>query len=84
MVAVWYLALTAFALAGAYIARGLRRAYGVLIICAYIAFCAAVLATAYPSDLGPVIGVTSTVALGLVLAAWVGRRWDRRTATAAR
>jgi cation:H+ antiporter len=44
LVAVWYLGLTAFALAAAYLGRGLRRAHGALIIGAYVAFCAAVLA----------------------------------------
>jgi Ca2+/Na+ antiporter len=46
LVAVWYFALTAFALAGAYVSRGLRRTHGALIICGYVAFCAAVLTTA--------------------------------------
>ena len=46
LVAVWYFALTAFALAGAYASRGLTRTHGALIICGYLAFCAAVLATA--------------------------------------
>ena len=47
LVAVWYLGLTAFALAGAYASRGLTRTHGALIICGYLAFCGAVLATAY-------------------------------------
>jgi hypothetical protein len=47
LVAVWYFALTAFALAGAYLGRGLNRTHGALIICGYVAFCAAVLAAAY-------------------------------------
>jgi cation:H+ antiporter len=46
LVAVWYLALTAFALALAYTGRGLRRGHGALIICAYLAFVAVVLASA--------------------------------------
>jgi cation:H+ antiporter len=47
LVAVWYLGLTAVALAGAYIGCGLGRGYGVLIICLYLAFAALVVATAY-------------------------------------
>jgi cation:H+ antiporter len=46
LVAVWYLGLTAVALAGAYVARGLGRRYGVLIICLYLVFAALVVATA--------------------------------------
>ena len=37
--------MTAFALACAYIGRGLRRAHGALIICTYLAFVGVVLAT---------------------------------------
>jgi cation:H+ antiporter len=44
-VAVWYLGFTAVALAGAYVARGLGRRYGVLIICLYLVFAALVVAT---------------------------------------
>jgi cation:H+ antiporter len=46
LVAVWYLGLTALALAGAYLGRGLGRGYGVLMICAYLAFAALVVGTA--------------------------------------
>jgi hypothetical protein len=35
-----------FALTGAYLGRGLTRGYGVLVICAYVAFCVLVVATA--------------------------------------
>ena len=45
LTAAWYLGLTALSLAFAYAARGLRRAHGTLIILAYVAFVAAVLAT---------------------------------------
>lgn len=47
LVAAWYLGLTVLALACAYYSRGLRRAHGALIVCAYLAFVAALLATAY-------------------------------------
>jgi cation:H+ antiporter len=45
-VAVWYLGLTVLALLGAYLGRGLSRGYGVLVICAYVAFCVLLVATA--------------------------------------
>jgi cation:H+ antiporter len=46
LIAAWYLGLTAFALLSAYRASGLRRAHGVLIICAYLAFVGVLLASA--------------------------------------
>jgi cation:H+ antiporter len=45
LVAAWYLGLTAFVLGGAYLAGGLRRVHGSLIIGAYVAFVAVLLAT---------------------------------------
>lgn len=45
LVAAWYLGLTAFSLACAYAARGLGRVHGAVIILAYFAFAAALLAT---------------------------------------
>jgi cation:H+ antiporter len=47
LVAVWYLALTAFSLICAYLGRGLLRWHGVLIICGYLAFAGTVLSVAY-------------------------------------
>jgi cation:H+ antiporter len=47
LVAVWYLGLTAFVLAGAYIRSGLGRGYGALIICAYLAFAGVVVASTH-------------------------------------
>jgi Ca2+/Na+ antiporter len=38
LVAAWYVGLTAFVLASAYAGRGVRRAGGVVIVCAYLAF----------------------------------------------
>jgi Ca2+/Na+ antiporter len=43
LVAAWYLALTVVTLGCAYAGHGLDRAHGVLIICGYVAFVAAVL-----------------------------------------
>jgi cation:H+ antiporter len=50
LVAAWYLGLTAFALSGAYLSRGLRRGHGVLILAAYVSFVGMLVATAYASD----------------------------------
>jgi cation:H+ antiporter len=44
-VAASYLALTAFVLVAAYVGRGLRRPVGLMIIAAYLAFAAALVAT---------------------------------------
>jgi cation:H+ antiporter len=46
LVAGWYVGLTAMALVSAYLARGLRRVHGALIIVAYAAFVAVLIATA--------------------------------------
>jgi cation:H+ antiporter len=46
LVAAWYLGLTALTLAAAFTGRGLNRGRGLVIVCAYLAFVGAVLATA--------------------------------------
>jgi Ca2+/Na+ antiporter len=46
LVAAWYVGLTLFALVGAYLARGITRRYGIAILCAYVAFTAALLISA--------------------------------------
>jgi cation:H+ antiporter len=46
LVAGWYAGLTALALVTAYLARGLSRAHGVIIACAYLAFASVLVATA--------------------------------------
>jgi cation:H+ antiporter len=51
LVAAWYLGLTGFALGCAYMAYGLRRTHGALIIGAYAAFVGMVLASAYSSPI---------------------------------
>ena len=68
LIAAWYLGLTAFALASAYLSRGLRRPQGVLIICAYLAFVGVVIATAYGSHSGWALSLTVLVVGALVLA----------------
>jgi Ca2+/Na+ antiporter len=45
LIAVWYLAMTAFALGCAYAGRGLRAIHGALIIGGYVAFVVTLLAT---------------------------------------
>ena len=57
LIAVWYLALTAFSLACAYLGRGLLRGHGVLIICGYLAFAGVVLSLAYASRRGLVLSI---------------------------
>ena len=68
LIAAWYLGLTAFALASAYLSRGLRRPHGVLIICAYLAFVGIVIATAYGYHSGWALSTTVLVVGALVLA----------------
>ena len=46
LVAAWYLGLTGLTLLAALADRGLRRSRGFLIVCGYLAFVGAVLATA--------------------------------------
>ena len=69
LVAAWYLGLTAFALAAAYISRGLRRVHGALIICAYASFAGMVVATAYSSRAGVLLSIAVPAVAGSVLAA---------------
>lgn len=47
LVAAWYVGLTAFALAGAYRSRGLRRGGGALIVAAYLVFSVILVVVAY-------------------------------------
>ena len=68
LVAAWYGGLTAFALAAAYVSRGLRRGHGALIICAYVAFAGVVLATAYRSDVGVLLSIAVPTLIGLPFA----------------
>ena len=76
--AAWYVGLTVFALVCAYVARGLRRVHGALIICGYVAFVGVVLASAYSSPVGVLSSIALSVAVGIVLAAWMMRGSGRR------
>jgi Ca2+/Na+ antiporter len=73
LVAGWCLGLTVFALAIAYISRGLRRGHGVLIIAAYLAFAGLVLATAYRSHVGMLLSIALPALVGVALAVWLFR-----------
>lgn len=85
LTAAWYAALTVLALAGAYLARGVRRAYGALIICAYLAFAGVVLSTAYASRAGLLLSIAAPAVTGIAITAWLlrsfGRRWVRHPTT---
>jgi cation:H+ antiporter len=74
LVVVWYLGLTAFALGCAYFGRGLRRAEGALIACAYLAFVILILAKAYSTTAGMLLGTVLPAALWVGLAVAL-RRW---------
>jgi cation:H+ antiporter len=69
LAAAWYAGLTAFALAAAYIARGLRRIHGALILCAYLAFVGLLLSGAYGSSVGSVLSIVVPTAAAILLAA---------------
>ncbi len=71
LVAAWYFGLTVFALASAYIGRGLRRGQGALIICAYLAFVGLVLTSAYSSPVGMLLAIALPVAIGIVIVTFV-------------
>ena len=78
LIAVWYLALTAAALAFAFRDGGVRRATGAFIIGSYLVFLGSLLVTAHSANPGP--GLTVVPLLVTVLAALAGlaRRPGRR------
>lgn len=73
--AVWYLALTAFTLACAYICRGLVRAHGAMILAAYLSFVGMVIAIAYSSPAAA--GLSTVPLLAATLFATAGLLRDR-------
>ena len=77
LVAAWYLGLTAFALALAYLSRGLRRGHGVLIISSYLAFAGVVLATAYTSNIGVLLSLALPMVIGLAFATRLVRHSEK-------
>jgi cation:H+ antiporter len=68
LVALWYLGLTAFALGGAYVSRGLGRRHGALIIGAYLSFAGLVIATAYGSPIGALLSAAPLIAVTIAVA----------------
>ena len=78
LIAVWYLALTAFALGCAYRSRGLRRAHGAAIILGYIAFTGMLLASAYRSPVGMWLSAAVLALAATITAAWMLLRTRRR------
>jgi cation:H+ antiporter len=75
--AVWYLGLTGFVLASAYLGRGLRRVDGALILCAYVAFAGVVLSTAYTSSIGRLLSIAIPAAAAIAATPWLLRKPDR-------
>ena len=78
LIAVWYLALTAAALAFAFRDGGVRRATGAFIIGCYLVFLGSLLATAHSAAPGPGLTVVPLVVTGLAGAAGLARRPGRR------
>jgi cation:H+ antiporter len=79
LVAAWYLGLTVFALACAYVSGGLRRGHGMLIIGAYLAFGSVLLVIAYSAPVGLLLSTAGPIEVGIMLAAWLMRRSVPRT-----
>jgi hypothetical protein len=77
LAAAWYVGLTGFALASAYVARGLRRAHGVMIGCAYLAFSGVVASTAYGSNAGLLLSIAAPAAAAFAASAWLRPRRAR-------
>ncbi len=86
LIAVWYLGLTAAALAFAYRDGGVRRATGAFIIGSYLVFLGSLLATAHSAAPGPRLTVLPLLITGVAGAAGLARRpdrWARRPGRAA-
>jgi cation:H+ antiporter len=78
LIAVWYLGLTAAALAFAFRDGGVRRATGAFIIGSYLVFLGSLLATAHSAAPGPGLTVVPLLVTGLAGAAGLARRPGRR------
>jgi cation:H+ antiporter len=78
LIAVWYLGLTAAALAFAYRDSGVRRATGFLIIGAYLVFLGSLLATAHAAAPGPWLTVVPLAVVGAGCCMGLARRPGRR------
>jgi cation:H+ antiporter len=82
LAAGWYLGLTAFALVTAYLARGLWRAHGALIVSSYLAFGGVVVSTAYDSGVGLLLSVVAPPVAVLAAARCLRRGFNLRTGRA--
>ena len=80
LIAVWYLGLTAAALAFAFRDGGVRRATGAFIIGAYLVFLGSLLATAHSAAPGPGLTVVPLLVTGLAGVAGLARRPGRHAA----
>jgi cation:H+ antiporter len=78
LIAVWYLGLTAAALAFAYRDGGVRRATGAFIIGSYLVFLGSLLATAHTAAPAPGLTVLPLLITAVAAAAGLARRPDRR------
>ena len=77
LIAVWYLGLTAAALAFAYRDGGVRRATGAFIIGSYLVFLGSLLATAHTAAPPAGLTVLPLLITGVAGAAGLARRPDR-------
>jgi hypothetical protein len=78
LIAVWYLGLTAAALAFAFRDGGVRRATGAFIIGAYLVFLGSLLASAHAAAPGPGLTVVPLLVTGLAGVAALARRPGRQ------
>jgi hypothetical protein len=78
LIAVWYLGLTAAALAFAFRDGGVRRATGAFVIGAYLVFLGSLLATAHSPAPGLGLTVLPLLVTGLAAIAGLARRPGRR------
>jgi cation:H+ antiporter len=76
LTAVWYLALTGFALVTAYLGSGLLRVDGALILYAYVAFSGVVLSTAYSSSIGRLLSIAIPATAAIASTPWLLRKLD--------
>jgi hypothetical protein len=84
LIAVWYLVLTAAALAFAFRDGGVRRATGAFIVGSYLVFLGSLLATAHSGAPGPGLTVIPLLVVGVAGLAGLARRPDRAARGAAR
>jgi cation:H+ antiporter len=84
LIAVWYLVLTAAALAFVFRDGGVRRATGAFIVGSYLVFLGSLLATAHSGAPGPGLTVVPLLVVGVAALAGLARRPHRAARRAAR